>query len=345
MKFLINSTSESAGAKVCVKDLTPLLLNIGHEVKLNDWNYESQFDVVLFMSERTEVKKARKKIPNALIGIMDSKIAKQNIKENKSADFLIVSSIEQKDALLEENPNVFIYYMFPYTEEKPKVHKKKEKTIIGYHGNKLHLHAFYPIISKALDNLSQNHRIELWAIYNIKSLGKWTKGLPQKTPVKHIQWEENTLSEYLHQCDIGLVNNLKPVFRPWPQIRISNHIMNIISKGYGKDYSDLLLRYKYNTNPGRIYVFSQLHIPVVSDFALSASQFIRHEDSGLLANTQKGWEKAIETLILSAEKRSLYSENLKKYIQENASIEQNFNKLMQFINNLINNRKNAQLNQ
>jgi len=344
MKILINSNSPSAGAKVCVTDLAPKLIACGHQVDFNDWHNYQKYELILFMSDKTAVAKAKILNKKAVIGIMDPKIDVNREEEYKKADFLLVSSIEQKDAFLHLNKNIIIYYMFPAIDEWPKIHTPKEKIIIGYHGNKLHLHAFYPNISSALDILSQKYNIELWAIYNIKTLGKWKKGLPKNVQVKHIQWTENSYTEYLSQCDIGIVNNLKPIKRFLPKIRISNRIMEYISRGYGKDYSDYLMRYKYNTNPGRIFVFSQLHIPVVTDFALSSAQIIRHEHSGLLAHSEEGWMNAIEMLILDHDKRNKYSQNLHYFIEQNCSPSINFANLHHFISNLIINKNEESIN-
>ena len=342
--IVINTTYNSAGTKVCVEDLVPRLKSVGHSVVRNDWNNYQKYDLVLFMGNDSEVLKAKKQNPRAIIGIMDPKFSRKKNIEIKNADFLLVGSIEQKDAMLHLNKNIVIYYMFPDVVDQQKNHTQKQKTIIGYHGNKLHLHAFYPTISNTLDRLSDKYDIEFWAIYNINLLGKWKNGLPKKTTVKHIQWSTESYSKYLSKCDIGVVNNLKPITNKGLKIKVNHRIMALLSRGYGKNYTDYKMRYKYSTNPGRIYVFSQMSIPVISDFALSSSQFIKHEYSGLLAHSADGWYDAFEQLIIDSTKRNKYSNNLKKFINANHSIEFNFNKLNSYINSLIKEKNDTKNN-
>ncbi|MFN8255583.1 MAG: hypothetical protein U0W24_07835 [Bacteroidales bacterium] len=338
MKITINTNYNSAATKVCVTDLIPKLIQTGHEVRHNHWNDYKNCDLVLFMAKDAEIEQVRRQNPKAVVGIMDPKLDRNKNHQSESADFLLVSSVEQRDALLSINPNIVIYYMFPETPVIKKIHQPVDKILIGYHGNKLHLHAFYPVISKALDLLSEKYNIELTAIYNINELGKWKKGLPAKIKVNHLQWIENEYINDLSKCDIGIVNNLKPIRNNLINLRIHPFWSEIFGRGYGYDYTDLKTRYKYNTNPGRIYVFSQLGIPVVSDFVPSAVQFIRHGYSGLLAHTAQGWYNALESLILDYRLRNEYSQNLKKYIDENYSISLNFNNLNEYLISLVNRR-------
>jgi len=68
MKILINTNYNSAGTKVCVTDLIPKLLQAGHNVKQNDFNH-SEYDIVLFMGNDSDVLKAKSKNKNAIVRI------------------------------------------------------------------------------------------------------------------------------------------------------------------------------------------------------------------------------------------------------------------------------------
>lgn len=316
MKIAINTNYKSAGTKVCVDDLSVKFKNAGFEVKRNDWINYPNYDLILFMSPDSEVIKAKKINPRALIGIMDPKITIKRRPEVERADFLMVTSLEQKDFFLKYNKNIFIYYMFPEIESLSKEHKNRNKIIIGYHGNKAHLNYMSDAV-KALDRLSDKYIIELWAIYNIKKSTQWKKNLPKKCPVKHIQWSEGIYQSELSKADIGVIPAKIPV--------------KFFLKRFGLKRYDYLIRFKYSNNPGRIYPFSQLGIPVVADFIPSYCQVIQDGKSGFLVYSKEGWYDALEKLILSPELRNQMSRNLKKYINDNCSPGINFRKFLEFI--------------
>jgi glycosyltransferase involved in cell wall biosynthesis len=317
MKVLINTNYKSAGSKVCVDDLSVKLKNVGFEVRRNDWDNYQSYDLILFMSPDSEVIKARKMNPKALVGLMDPKITSKRKAEVESASFLLVSSLEQKDFFLKYNKNVFVYYMFPEIESLMKEHKDKDKIIIGYHGNKLHLD-FMSDASKALDDLSEKYNIEFWAIYNIKNSGEWRKNLPKKCFVKHIQWSGEDCCGYLSQTDIGIVPAKIPV--------------KFFFRGFDvrKKY-DYVTRFKYSTNPGRIYPFSKLGIPVVADFMPSYCQLIEDGKSGFLVYSKEGWYSVLEKLINSSDLRNRMSNNLNNFINNNCSPDINFKGFLEFI--------------
>jgi len=319
MKVLINTNYDSAGTKVCVDDLIPKFKKAGFDVTRNDWDNYQNYDLILFMSPDSEVIKAKKKNPRALVGIMDPKITVERRPEVEKADFLMVSSLEQRDFFLKYNKNIVIYYMFPEIKELAKEHIKKDKIIIGYHGNKTHLNYMSDVVG-VLDELSFKYNVELWVIYNIKKSGRWKKNLPGKCPVKHIQWSEESYYDYLSQADIGIIPAKIPV--------------NFFFKGFCSKRYDYLIRFKYSNNPGRIYPFSQLGIPVVADFLPSYCQIIKDGYSGFLVWSEKGWHNALERLILRPELRNQMSRNLKNYIDNNCSPDINFQKFLEFLNSL-----------
>lgn len=334
-RFVLNTNYQDAAAsEVCIKGLGSLLEKRGFPVTHNDWQNYKDYDVAIFMSYDSEIEKARSINPNLLIGLGDPKT--KNISESQKADFLLVSSIEQKDLFLCANPNTFIYYMFPELERYAKEHRPKDKIIIGYHGNKVHLNSLYPNITKALERLGKRFNIEFWAMYNIEKLGEWTIGVPSNRylTVKHIQWAPENYKKYLSQVDIGLVPNCIPV----KKLSSKKKERILFSKIFLEDRNDYLLRFKYSSNPGRIYVFSQLGIPVVADLFPSAAQFLEHGRRGFLAHSEAGWYHSIEQLILNPDLRQKIAERLYSYIDSYYSREKTFEEFLEFINKIDNDK-------
>lgn len=333
MRVLINTKYDSAGSKICGDDLSIKFKNASFEVVRNSRDNYQNYDLILFMSSsHPEVAKVKQVNPKAVVGIMDPKIGERGRPGIKIADFLLVSSIEQRDFFLKHNKNIIIYYMFPETQEMIKEHTKKDKIIIGYHGNKVHLNASKEV-SQALDQLSERYEIEFWAMYNINNLGEWKFNLPKKCPVKHIQWSQDNYYKYLSQVDIGIIPAFLPVNRKLG-LFFTGKMINFWRNKFNLNNLDYLLRFKYSTNPGRIYPFSRLGIPVVADFAPSYCQLIQDGKSGFLVYSKEGWYDALEQLCLKPSLRQEMSDNLREYINNNCSPNINFNNLLKFIENV-----------
>lgn len=330
MKVAINTNYKAAGTKVCVDDLMPKLIKAGHKVVRNDWDNYEKYNLILFMNPDSDVSRAKKINPKAIVGIMDPKLKRSKIKNIKLADFLLVSSIEQRDIFLKYQKNIFIYYMFPDIKPLPKEHKKKDKIIVGYHGNKTHLNCMADL-SKTLDELTNKYKMEFCAMYNMEKLGKWKKNLPKKCPVKHIQWSEKNYYKYLSQSDIGVIPAKIPINLRKGRLATRFSISFLTNRlRYNKE--DYLVRFKYSTNPGRIYPFSQLYIPVVAEFMPSYCQVIQDGYSGFLVYSKEGWYDALEKLMISPDLRNKMSKNLKNFIDNNCSPDINFKKFLNFLN-------------
>ncbi len=320
MKILINTNYNSAGSRVCVEDLSVRFQNAGYEVTRNDWDNYQNYDLVLFMSPDSQVRKAKEINPNITVGLMDPKITPQREPEVRSADFLLVSSLEQREFFLKYNKNIVIYYMFPEMKRIEKEHKDKEKIIIGYHGNKKHLEQMKDVVW-ALDELIEKYNIELYTLYNIKGHGQWERGLPKKCPVKHLQWAETAYYDEFRNSDIGIIPARVPIYH---------------FKGFNvrKKY-DYIVRFKYSNNPGRVYPFIQLGVPIVADFTPSYCQIIKDNYSGMLVGSREGWYRALEKLIVNSGLRSEMSGNLEKYVDNNCSPEINFKKFNEYLLQIV----------
>ena len=126
MKVLFNTNYKSAGTKVCVDDLSQKFSVAGHVVSFNDWKGYVDYDLALFMAPDSKIREAKKLNPKILCGLMDPKMSNMiNQREARTADFLIVSSIEQRDFFLKYNKNVFFFFFFTDTPAFAKTHIQK----------------------------------------------------------------------------------------------------------------------------------------------------------------------------------------------------------------------------
>ena len=333
MRVAVNTNYKGNATEACLHDLAEKFAKAEYDVSYNNWDNYQDYDLVIFVGNDSEARKAKQINPKILTGILCPYLdEKRHREESKAADFLLVDSLEMREVFLKYNKNIIVYYIFPETEETARNHIAKDKIIINYHGNKTHLSCM-DNLSKALDELALKHNIEFRAIYNIKRYGKWKKNLPKRCPVRHIQWLKEDFRQNLMQSDIGVIPAKVPINLSLG--RITTRLISSFFYNWPRYYrEDYLLRFKHATNPGRVYVFSQLGIPVVADFMPSYCQIIEDGKSGFLVYSQEGWYNALEKLILSPELRNELSWNLRDFINSNCSPEINFQKLLKFIENL-----------
>jgi glycosyltransferase involved in cell wall biosynthesis len=270
----------------------------GVSIDFYNRNY-ADYDVVLFMGYDPRVAEARAAKPSLKIGVID--IRPGSLDASMGTDFVIANGLEMQDWLSDYFENIFIYPIYPSITSPKKIHAQHEPLIIGYHGNKVHLMATMPHVATALEILSEHHELELWAVYDIRSLGEMPFELcdPKKVKIRHFQWTDDVYENIISQVDVGIVPNLIPIQEPLSAKRQ----IAPLSALFNPHDSDILLRFKCTTNPGRIYVFSQLGIPVVAGYSSSAAQAIQHGVNGYLANSAGGWYRALKSLAGSAELR------------------------------------------
>lgn len=286
----------------------------------------SNIDYVFFMSyadDLKELKKFKRKYSKIKTAIIDPRNKKVDT-YIKYCDFLIVDSIEMKDYFSKFAIPIFTYIEYPFFIKSPKKHKEKDLLVIGYHGNKVHLTAMYPKITSALKYLSMENKIEFWAIYDIKGLGRWNIGIPDGLKVRHIQWHPNVYTEELTQIDIGVVPSTLPV---------KKNIKNV-SKFFLDSEEDYIIKFKMPSNPGRLAVFAKLGIPVVADFLPSHFQFIKNGYSGFIADSSGAWYKALKSLTESTNLRNSLAENMFKTYEESFDFEKQNNNLFSWLKQL-----------
>lgn len=327
-RFVLNTrTPDSAAALVCIQSLGRLLKESGHSVTFGDWDNYSQYDVVIFMAHDVEIDKVRSQNPDIKIGLADPKPS--DTKSPQQADFLLVSSIEQREVFLKFNPNIFIYYMFPDFSAERVVHTEKDVISLAYHGNKVHLDCFQYHLTPVLNELGKKHAIRLKAIYNVERLGVWRQGRPDPAlcPVDDLQWYPDCYANCLSDVDIGIV----PQMSPFP---VSMHIAKLFPLHYKKwllSPLDHLSYYKSSANPGRIFVFGMFGIPVVSEATPSTSSLFHDNINGIQVLTKEGWYDALNRLILSARMRAELGESLHAQVVSRYSRGQTFKRFLRFL--------------
>ena len=277
-------------------------------ISINDFKHYEKYDIALFPSyleDLEEIKYALRKNPTIKIGVVDPRSHKLIKKYLPLIDFFIVDSIEMNDFWLNFEKPIHTYYEFPDIQPSEKIHSLKKTITIGYHGNKVHLVSIFPRLTKALEILGDKYQIKLKAVYNIKELGYWEIGRPKNILIQDIQWSEDSYLQELSECDIGIIPSLVPIKKN------SKHKTKVSKFFLGND-DDYLLRFKMLSNPGRMIVFSRLHIPVVAEMTPSHINFIKNGENGFLAYSTGAWVNSIENLINDHDLRNKISKNMFK---------------------------------
>lgn len=309
MRFLLNTHRDDAGTRVCIRDLHARLRALGHVATLNDWGGCSRHDVVVFMGYDHDITRTRRDNPHIRIVLADPKLGSEEcIDAARQADLLLVSSVEQRDAFLRLNQNIFIYYMFPKTERRIRRHVDGKRLVVAYHGNRVHLDAMRHTVAPALVALARLCPVELLCIYNVADLGCADLSYLERggITVTHRQWDAATLVDTLITADIGIMPNELPI-----RDRQSTLLLTAYPEGdFAYEPFDHLVRYKASTNPGRLHPFACAGLPVIADFCPSAAQFICDGESGFLASSPHGWYFALSRLAESAALRQVCAERL-----------------------------------
>ncbi len=298
MKVIFKTFSPNAPASIFYYDA--FKKSRYFEIDIDD-KYESA-DYVFFMTYKEdleELKKIKTKFPTLKTAIIDPR---GDMVDNyvKYCDFFIVDSIEMRDYFSKYQLPIYTYYEYPCFESELKNHNKKDKIIIGYHGNKVHLTAMFPKITSALEILSNEYKIEFWPIYDFKGLGYWNIGTPKNLKIKHIQWYPDVYINEMLDMDIGLAPACMPIKNT-----------SKVSRFFLDSDEDYTIKFKMPSNPGRLAVFAQLGIPVVADFLPSHIQFIDHGESGFLAESTGAWYQSLKSLIVSHKLRKKISLNMR----------------------------------
>lgn len=330
MKLLFNTRNREAVASAAYSKAFSTLANIDFYT----WDSYGDYDVVFFMpyeKDLPDIKTARLENPTIKIGLIDPRgtIQPDIIRD---VDFIIIDSLEMRDFFAKYQKPIFTYFEYTNLEKTVKKHSPKNKLIIGYHGNKVHLMEMVPRITDALELLSTKYELELWAMYNIEKLGMWEFGATENLPVRHIQWSLENYYTYLAQADIGIVPALMPV----NDIAKMKKKTTVCKSIFLDDHDDYLVKFKMPSNPGRIITFAQLGIPVVADMSPSSMQMIRDGENGFIAYSTGGWYCALEKLIIRCELRQTMSEAMQTSVSERYDYDSQNRNLQAFLDEIVN---------
>jgi glycosyltransferase involved in cell wall biosynthesis len=301
----------------------------GVSIDFYNRNYTA-YDVVLFMGYDARVAEARQSKPSLKIGVID--LRPSMLPLALGADFIVANGIEMQDWCANHFSNIYIYPIYPSLQEKAKVHTKSNRIVIGYHGNKVHLHTLFPYISTALEALAEHYEVELWAVYNMETLGPCTLPLcdPTKVRVRHLQWSEVAYETYMSEVDIGIVPNLISI----RDVEEVNRRIASFPAVFREHQTDYLLRFKATTNAGRLFVFAQYGIPVIADMVPSALQVIQDGYNGFVAYSAGGWYRALKHLADSPDLRQTFATRMKAEFRETWSVEALNEGFIEFLNHL-----------
>ena len=322
MRFVLNTRSDTAGAQASIFALASRLRAAGVEATVGDWDNYDRYDVAIFMGYDHELEKARAANPAIRVGLADPKQSRQEwIDAARVADFLLVSSVEQREAFLRLNRSSFVLLMFPLVEAAPRAHAERDDVVLAYHGNRAHVEAMAGSVTPAIEELARRRAVRLVCVTNHERYGLPERGLPDPglVQVEHVQFEpgadgaiSSSLAAAIAAADIGLVPNLLPV----EEHRLALRLTASDNPRLAYEPFDWLVRFKASSNPGRLYPFARLGVPVVADFTPSLAQFVDDGVSGCLVATAEGWFDALDRLAASATLRASLAGALRARLDE-----------------------------
>jgi len=332
VKVVFNSREKEAACTIFYRD------GFSHckDIILYDSERYSEYDVALFMTYKKDLedlKEVKRRYPGIKTAIIDPR-GSWVAPYLPYADFLVVDSLEMKDFWAFARKPIFEYVEYPDIGVLPKNHREKEKIVIGYHGNKIHLECMYERITPALEQIAEKYDVEFWAMYNIADLGQWNRLLPKKIKIRHIQWSKERYHDELAQVDIGI----NPCFIPVASGILQKRKSLFRTKGknmFNESPDDYILRFKMPSNSGRIIVWGLMGIPVVSDFIPSALRCIDDGEDGLLAYSSGGWYQALERLIVDHELRQSCADNMKKRIERRYDFRVQIENFLKFLSQIF----------
>ena len=308
--FLDNRSPKIGSTRIWVHNLHHWLCQLGIEAALNDTEDLARYDVVILgkgLGSLKWVDRIESENPSALVGWVNTSIEPRRAdsetrRRNERIDFLLVGSVEERDFRLQFKREIFIFPLIERLYTGWKEHTDHQPIVLGYHGNSAHLLEFSPHLTGALEILAGEISMKLIAVHNLPEGWQWRLGRPSFEIEEH-EWDFDTVEELLLRCDIGLVPYSVPlseegrarIIKTWGDDLQENSGMA------GED--DFLLRIKCNSNAGRAFVFHQLGIPVVGEFAPSHFHVLGDPRCGFLAHSTAGWLDALRVLCASATKR------------------------------------------
>jgi hypothetical protein len=316
---------------------TDWLKHRGHTVEFTLDNSPETFDFCFFSDSDISARRLLSINPKLKLGLIDPKLNNKTQEENlKLSHFAIVSSIEQSELAFKYNSNIFINHWFRYLKNPKEYDLNREKSNsqlidIVYHGNKVHLEASHQTLLPALERLAEQFPIRFVVIYNIQKLGIWKRFVPKNLLIKHEQWHPESYLNTISKSDIGVIPSFTPQINGKISYLINKSSLTILDrKTHNINKNDYSIRFKHNSNPGRLHEYAICSLPVVAEATLSMAQSIEHMDNGFLVLGEEGWYVYLKKLILDSECRRIVGKKLHNSFFEKNSIEQSLTNFLFF---------------
>ena len=177
----------------------------------------------------------------------------------------------------------------------------------GYLGNAVHLKRLKEVASASLREWTTRLPLEVWLYLSSQVEEKDWDWLPVKPRVFSLGGD--SLSEFLRGVDVGLVPQNKPTSN-------SDRVARLLRR-FGSDRDNVVdLSFKPTTNPGRLFSFAQVGIPVVVDSTPSVNQIVGSEFREFIAFDGKSWSCAINEVIQRPTERRMFGQALKSIYLE-----------------------------
>ena len=322
MKITLNTQRPDAAASMMYINAMKSI----PEVSINDYNYD-KYDIALIMTyDHAQIQNIKQKHPNLKVGIVDPR-GQGILPSVLHSDFMIIDSIEMEDYWSIANKPMFRYSEYPIMPYLKKKHEDKDKIVIGYHGNMIHLDCMATTVTPALSDLGKNYNIQLMVMYNGNPPSGKEMWIPKNCSIKHVWWSMDNYVNELAKSDIGIAPNNMIHDTSTKHLTKTEHRFNFSED----DYS---LRFKMPSNPGRFLVFGKLNIPVVADFYPSALQLLRG-DEGFVAHNPQGWKYNLERLIKSSSLRQSVGDCLQKLVVEKFDFDVQNKSLLTFLKETV----------
>jgi len=244
-------------------------------------------------------KGAFKLIPKKLNGVVNPNA--DDVIRLKQADFAIVGSVEEKESIISQIKNVFIFPQIEkmYLNKDLKQHKEKSEIVIGYHGNPIHLNHLSLGLKNAMERFSQVCNIRFHVIKSALSpFEDWKVGIPNVS-ISYTDWNLKTISDDINKFDIGIVPNIS---------QFKNGAFKNEETDVGIYNTDIQIRFKNKSNIGRTLVLIQHGIPVITDLTPNSMSLFHNQDNGYAVLTEEGWYQALLKL-KNAQHRNFISQN------------------------------------
>lgn len=329
IQFIERNPDNKVGSyRIWVKDLSKTLIELGHTVGVSNAanNLEPNTDVVIFS------KSSYKDIDRLKLNFKGIKVGAINVAcdhKSEKIDFIIAGSHEERTSLSFYN-NVFVY---PLIERKfmdlpQKNHINEGKIRLCFHGHYPHLFKFFPHLQLAIQELSKYIKTELVIITGPSNF-KWVKklGMPDGIKIEYHLYDDNTFTDIVQSCDIGLVPNASDI------LPIAPNLKTITSVDCGLYDTDFFIRYKNKTNSGRAYVFYQHGIPVIHDLSPSNFEFMGKTGRYSCAHDAASWFRELKKF-LNPDIRQLESDINRRIFEEHFSPFKHAENLIEFINKI-----------